>query len=256
MAESASQIMAEAKKLADAGQFGQAIEILQEGLKNFPKLVSARVLLGEVYMTSGDFESAKAELEQVIKTAPDNFAAYRKYQAVTILCAAAFLVVKCLIEYPEKFTHYEVWMNDGNRMTGHIEGKPYFLTDKKLAARKIESIKFHPDAHHYAKPAAAHDAAAGEAHAAAMEIKTADIKRLSAFVPGHSTYFAIYFTLTALHGLHVLGGGIVIAYLWGPGARLWKTDPQRYINRVEVSGLFWHFVDLVWIFLFPVFYLL
>jgi cytochrome c oxidase subunit 3 len=186
----------------------------------------------------------------------NNFAAYRKYQAVTILCAAAFLVIKCLIEYPEKFTHYEVWMADGKRMTGHIEGKPYFLTDIKLKARNIESIKFHPDARHYAKPAAAHDAAAGETHAEAMEIKSADIKRLSAFVPAHSTYFAIYFTLTALHGLHVLGGGIVIAYLWGPGARLWKTDPQRYTNRVEVSGLFWHFVDLVWIFLFPVFYLL
>ena len=186
----------------------------------------------------------------------NNFAAYRKYQAVTIVCAAAFLVIKCLIEYPEKFTHYEVWMNDGARMTGHIEGKPYLLTDRKLKARNIESIKFHPDASHYAKPAAAHATAAGAAHAEATEIKTADIKRLSSFSPSHSTYFAIYFTLTALHGLHVLGGGIVIAYLWGPGARLWKTDPQRYTNRVEVSGLFWHFVDLVWIFLFPVFYLL
>ncbi len=37
---------------------------------------------------------------------------------------------------------------------------------------------------------------------------------------------------------------------------MWKTDPERYTNRVEVSGLFWHFVDLVWIFLFPVLYLL
>ncbi|HEX9284044.1 MAG TPA: tetratricopeptide repeat protein [Nitrospirales bacterium] len=78
MPESAAQIMAEAKKLADAGQFGKAIEVLQEGLKKFPKLVSARVLLGEVHMTSGDFESAKVELEQVIKAAPDNFAAHRK----------------------------------------------------------------------------------------------------------------------------------------------------------------------------------
>jgi tetratricopeptide (TPR) repeat protein len=78
MPESAAQIMAEAKKLADAGQFGKAIEVLQEGLKKFPKLVSVRVLLGEVYMTSGDFESAKVELEQVIKAAPDNFAAYRR----------------------------------------------------------------------------------------------------------------------------------------------------------------------------------
>jgi len=47
----------------------------------------------------------------------------------------------------------------------------------------------------------------------------------------------------------------VIFYLWGPGSRLWKTDPAHFTNRVEVSGLFWHFVDLVWIFLFPVFYL-
>ena len=37
---------------------------------------------------------------------------------------------------------------------------------------------------------------------------------------------------------------------------MWRTDPERYTNRVEVSGLFWHFVDLVWIFLFPVLYLL
>jgi cytochrome c oxidase subunit 3 len=75
-------------------------------------------------------------------------------------------------------------------------------------------------------------------------------------VPSHGPYFAIYFTLTALHALHVLGGAIVIFYIWGPGAKMWKTDPQRYMNRVEVSGLFWHFVDLVWIFLFPVLYLL
>jgi heme/copper-type cytochrome/quinol oxidase subunit 3 len=74
--------------------------------------------------------------------------------------------------------------------------------------------------------------------------------------PGTHTFFSIYFTLTGLHALHVLGGMSVNAYLWGPGSRLWKTDPERLTNRVEVSGLFWHFVDLVWIFLFPVLYLL
>jgi cytochrome c oxidase subunit 3 len=88
-----------------------------------------------------------------------------------------------------------------------------------------------------------------------QEIKTADIKRLSAFVPAHSTYFGIYFTLTALHALHVLGGALVIAYLWGPGAKLWKTAPEQYTNRVEISGLFWHFVDLVWILVFTFVYL-
>ncbi|MEO8167916.1 MAG: cytochrome c oxidase subunit 3, partial [bacterium] len=49
---------------------------------------------------------------------------------------------------------------------------------------------------------------------------------------------------------------IVNAYLWGPGSKMWKTDPTRFTNRVEVAGLYWHFVDLVWIFLFPVLYLL
>jgi heme/copper-type cytochrome/quinol oxidase subunit 3 len=74
--------------------------------------------------------------------------------------------------------------------------------------------------------------------------------------PSESTFLAIYFTLTGLHGLHVLGGIIVNSYLAGPGAAMWRTEPERYTNRVEVSGLYWHFVDLVWIFLFPALYLL
>src|SRR5438132_9169132 len=81
--ESASRaFMSDAKELVDAGQFGKAIEVLQEGLKKFPKTVSARVLLGEIYRTSGDLDLARAELEQVIKAAPDNFAACRKLALV------------------------------------------------------------------------------------------------------------------------------------------------------------------------------
>jgi len=74
--------------------------------------------------------------------------------------------------------------------------------------------------------------------------------------PSHDNFMATYFTLTGLHGLHVLGGMIVIAYLLGPGSKMWKTEPERFTNRVEVVGLYWHFVDLVWIFLFPTLYLL
>ena len=75
-------------------------------------------------------------------------------------------------------------------------------------------------------------------------------------LPAQSTYLAIYFTLTGLHGLHILGGVIVNGYFLGPGSAMWKTQPQRFINRIEAAGLYWHFVDLVWIFLFPVLYLL
>ena len=75
-------------------------------------------------------------------------------------------------------------------------------------------------------------------------------------LPSHSTFFAIYFVMTGLHALHVVGGLIVNGYLWGPGAKMWHTDPARFTNRIEVAGLYWHFVDLVWIFLFPTLYLL
>jgi heme/copper-type cytochrome/quinol oxidase subunit 3 len=75
-------------------------------------------------------------------------------------------------------------------------------------------------------------------------------------LPSKNTFFAIYFTLTGLHGIHVIGGMIVNGYFWGPGAKMWKTEPERFTNRIEVAGLYWHFVDLVWIFLFPVLYLL
>jgi heme/copper-type cytochrome/quinol oxidase subunit 3 len=76
------------------------------------------------------------------------------------------------------------------------------------------------------------------------------------YFPRTNTFLAIYFTMTGLHMLHVLGGMTVNAYLLGPGAKLWKKDKEHFTNRVENSGLFWHFVDLVWIFLFPVLYLL
>lgn len=75
-------------------------------------------------------------------------------------------------------------------------------------------------------------------------------------LPDTHTFYAIYFVLTGLHALHVIGGVLVNAYLWGPGSKMWFTEPERFTNRVEVSGLFWHFVDLVWMFLFPVLYLL
>jgi cytochrome c oxidase subunit 3 len=74
--------------------------------------------------------------------------------------------------------------------------------------------------------------------------------------PSTSAFLAIYFTMTGLHGLHVVGGIVVNSYLLGPGSKLWHSHPEQFTNRVEAAGLYWHFVDLVWIFLFPTLYLL
>jgi len=74
--------------------------------------------------------------------------------------------------------------------------------------------------------------------------------------PWHNTFLAVYFTMTGLHGIHIIGGMLVMLYFIGPGAKLWKTNPEQFANRIEYTGLYWHFVDLVWIFLFRVLYLL
>ena len=74
--------------------------------------------------------------------------------------------------------------------------------------------------------------------------------------PSTDNFLGTYFTLTGLHGLHIIGGIVVMIYLVGPGVKMWETNKERFTNRVEVIGLYWHFVDLVWIFLFPALYLL
>jgi heme/copper-type cytochrome/quinol oxidase subunit 3 len=74
--------------------------------------------------------------------------------------------------------------------------------------------------------------------------------------PSTNNFMAIYFTLTGLHGLHVIGGMVVFSYFLFRGYKMWSTDRERFTNRIEVVGLYWHFVDLVWIFLFPSLYLM
>lgn len=76
------------------------------------------------------------------------------------------------------------------------------------------------------------------------------------FTPASHNFYALYFTLTGLHALHIVGGIIVIGWFILPGSSLWHKNPEYYTNRIECTGLYWHFVDLVWIFLFPVLYLL
>ncbi len=67
-------------------------------------------------------------------------------------------------------------------------------------------------------------------------------------------FFYIYFVMTGLHALHmIIGLGLMAWLLW----MSWRnTFSAEYYMPVEMSGLYWHFVDIVWIFLFPLLYLL
>lgn len=71
---------------------------------------------------------------------------------------------------------------------------------------------------------------------------------------GSSLFGASFFLVTGFHGLHVTGGVIYLLAI----ARyvLNRPQPEASYNAVEIVGLYWHFVDLVWIFLFPILYLL
>lgn len=217
-----------------------------------------------------------------------DFQRYRRLQFITLACAATFLGIKSY-EYYDKFNHYEVWLNQPltskeypqlagqslesdtpiTSVTGHIAGAGAFATLASLKEAGTSTVELHPDAFHYRLSAhqqaerrkAERSPGAESPHAAsgdhgAVSINVSRIARLSAFVPRHGTFFATYFTLTGLHALHVLGGALMFAFILWPGARMWRHDPERYTNSVEVTGLFWHFVDLVWIFLFPIIYLL
>ena len=85
---------------------------------------------------------------------------------------------------------------------------------------------------------------------------SAKFSHVPPYLPSTNNFLGIYFTMSGLHVLHVIGGIVVIGYYFGPGSKMWKADPERFTNRIEIVGLYWHFVDLVWIFLFPVLYLL
>jgi cytochrome c oxidase subunit 3 len=174
-----------------------------------------------------------------------NFKQYKFYQGITLLCALAFLGIKSF-EYHDKFMHYEIHLKDGTIADGHLQPKETTADMVVIEGRKVKDHSELMEG----------EGAKSNGEDTKIEIPKDQIVSMENYGPWHNTYTAIYFTLTGLHALHVIGGAIVIFFIWGPLAKVWHEDPERYTNRVEVSGLFWHFVDLVWIFLFPVLYLL
>ena len=201
---------------------------------------------------------------------------YKIYMSLTILCGVIFLVVKLAYEWPQKFEHFGAFIKEdalekyepylGNKrllekglaprkeITGHLHNKEA-LSDPKIKEYEIalDAVNADPtnptmDRPHFL-PLPVSDKIA--------TIEKSDVQYANMFLPKHSTYFATYITITGLHGAHVLGGVLVFCYMLLPASfRIYRRNPEHLANRVEVAGLFWHFVDLVWIFVFPLFYLL
>lgn len=71
--------------------------------------------------------------------------------------------------------------------------------------------------------------------------------------PGTNLFFSLYFMMTGLHGIHVIAGIAALSWVLFLACR--GKFSAEYSTPVEISGLYWHFVDLVWIYLFPLLYL-
>lgn len=71
---------------------------------------------------------------------------------------------------------------------------------------------------------------------------------------GEILFFGLYFVMTGLHALHIVIGMVFIIFVMALVAKQ-KVHPERYA-LLENSGLYWHLVDAIWIFLFPLFYLI
>ena len=71
---------------------------------------------------------------------------------------------------------------------------------------------------------------------------------------GEILFFGLYYAMTGLHGLHVLIGIVIIGVMTFFTYKN-RITPDNYV-RLEAAGLYWHLVDIIWIFLFPLFYLI
>ena len=71
---------------------------------------------------------------------------------------------------------------------------------------------------------------------------------------GQILFYGLYFVMTGLHALHVIIGMIILSFMLVFIIRN-KITPDNYV-KLENAGLYWHLVDLIWIFLFPLFYLI
>ena len=160
-----------------------------------------------------------------------------RWLILTMILGTVFLGVK-VIEYADKFEHH------------HVPG-PDFVWDSHAAGAAGDATE------HAASEggAAAGGAAAEHAATAAPTTHAAAAALHDPALQQHTQiFFSLYFTMTGLHALHmIIGIGVMMVITW----LAWRGKfDAHYYTPVEMSGLYWHFVDIVWIYLFPLLYLI
>ncbi len=217
------------------------------------------------------------------------FNTYRLYLGATILLGIAFLGIKA-VEYHSKWEHYGFFIKEDafKNYQAELDKEHDFYT--YIPAQKVYEVRGHwlnkdelrdaekgvedsklkgpfellPDkAPSYINSTPAGTTpyifnTASPEEAPSIKIDAKDIDPLRGWgnlLPHHGTYYAVYFLVTGLHALHIIGGVVVMLYFLTIGSRMYRRNPEQLSNRIEVTGIFWHFVDLVWITVFPILYL-
>jgi len=178
---------------------------------------------------------------------------------LTMIFGATFLGVKA-VEYTDKFNHALVPVTGWNKKVRESDNTGHAVTPEKPCWEHASGAE-----HAYVNPH-------GEfqwtdcslvKYAQEHNFLTA-AEKIGYFSNGEidsnkfrdkvRIYFWIYFVMTGLHALHmVVGLGLMLWLLWTAFKGYYSSE---YYMPVEMSGLYWHFVDIVWIFLFPLLYLL
>jgi cytochrome c oxidase subunit III len=163
----------------------------------------------------------------------------------TMFLGSVFLGVK-VIEYADKFEHH------------HVPGPDYVWDSHATeagATHETGAAAAQGEAPGRAAPVEASAAAgehlapaAGATHAATAALRDPALQQHT------QIFFSLYFTMTGLHALHMIVGVVLLTVITIM-AWIGKFDANWY-TPVEMSGLYWHFVDIVWIYLFPLLYLI
>jgi len=151
------------------------------------------------------------------------------YLVVTILCAFGFLVIK-YFEYTHKF--------ELGLLPGHCFGHPWFSGAIQGGQEVGSCLRIHADA-----------PAGNPEWVRAID----ESGNLQVLPPRANMFFGIYFCMTGLHAIHVIVGMSILTWVLVKNVK--GQFSKEYFTHVDLGALYWHLVDLVWIYLFPLLYL-
>jgi cytochrome c oxidase subunit 3 len=170
---------------------------------------------------------------------------------ITILCAFGFMGIK-YVEYSHKFHEGILWGKNFNPTHEAWQLESYQKKHGGSGTHEgSEASEAHEGAVHEATAGAAAPADAAKAEAPRHKLGHGEFNER----PNHvGRFFSIYFCMTGLHGIHVLGG--IFVWFWLLFRALKGEFGPQYFGPIDYAALYWHLVDLIWIFLFPLLYLI